>query len=107
MTQGKYVDINLIGQGGNGMPTVSFTSALQRFLPVTPTQVEGATVSEALAGVFSSRPTLRGYVLDDQGVLRRHVNVFVNGDLVRDRARLSDTVGANDEIHVFQALTGG
>ena len=89
------------------MPTVSFTSALQRFLPVPPTQVEAITVSEALAVVFTSRPVLRGYVLDDQGVLRRHVNVFVNGELVRDRARLSDPVGANDEIYVFQALTGG
>ncbi len=89
------------------MPTVSFTSALQRFLPVAPTQVQAATVSEALAEVFASRPALRGYLLDDQGVLRRHVNVFVNGDLVRDRARLSDLVGGDDEIHVFQALTGG
>jgi sulfur carrier protein ThiS len=64
-------------------------------------------VREALAVVFASRPALQGYVLDDQGVLRRHVNVFVNGDLVRDRARLSDAVGPNDEIYVFQALTGG
>jgi molybdopterin synthase sulfur carrier subunit len=96
-----------MGQDGNGMPTVSFTSALQRFLPVPPTQVDCATVSEALAVVFASRPTLRGYVLDDQGALRRHVNVFVNGELVRDRARLSDTVDANDDIYVFQALTGG
>ena len=89
------------------MPTVSFTSALQRFLAAPPAQVDCATVSEALAVVFASRPTLRGYVLDDQGALRRHVNVFVNGELVRDRARLSDTVDANDDIYVFQALTGG
>jgi molybdopterin synthase sulfur carrier subunit len=89
------------------MPTVSFTSALQRFLPVPPTLVEGTTVNEALAAVFASRPVLRGYVLDDQGALRRHVNVFVNGELVRDRRRLSDTVDTGDEIYVFQALTGG
>jgi molybdopterin synthase sulfur carrier subunit len=89
------------------MPTVSFTSALQRFVPVPPTQVDCATVSEALTAVFRSRPALRGYVLNDQGVLRRHVNVFVNGELVRDRMRLSDPVEANDDIYVFQALTGG
>jgi molybdopterin converting factor small subunit len=89
------------------MPTVSFTSALQRFLPVPPTQVAAVTVGEALAAVFASRPALRGYLLDDQGVLRRHVNVFVNGDLVRDRLRLTDKVDAGDEIYVFQALTGG
>ena len=89
------------------MPTVAFTSALQRFLPVPATQVAGATVHEALAVVFASRPALRGYILDDQGVLRRHVNVFVNGELVHDRVRLTDPVGPDDEVYVFQALTGG
>jgi sulfur-carrier protein len=89
------------------MPTVSFTSALQRFLPVPSMQVDAATVHEALAAVFAARPALRGYMLDDQGVLRRHVAVYVNGDLVRDRSRLTDPVAADDEIHVFQALTGG
>jgi hypothetical protein len=53
------------------MPTVLFTSALQRFLPVPSAQVAGATIGEALTAVFASEPRLRGYVLDDQGALRR------------------------------------
>jgi molybdopterin synthase sulfur carrier subunit len=89
------------------MPIVAFTPALQRFLPVTTMRVQGTTVREALDAVFVVRSTLRGYLLDDQGALRRHVNVFVNGELVRDRAALSDQVGDGDEIYVFQALTGG
>ena len=89
------------------MPTVSFTSALRRFLPVPAAQVEGVTVGEALAAVFVSRPALRGYVLDDQGALRRHVAVYVNGEPVRDRTRMTDSVGMHDEIYVFQALSGG
>jgi sulfur carrier protein ThiS len=89
------------------MPTVSFTSALRRFLPVPAAQVEGVTVGEALAALFVSRPVLRGYVLDDQGALRRHVAVYVNGEPVRDRTRMTDTVGIHDEIYVFQALSGG
>ena len=89
------------------MPTVLFTRALERFLPAPSTAVEGATVGAALAAVFASRPALRGYVVDDQGALRRHVAVFVNGRLVSDRIRLSDPVGASDEIYVFQALSGG
>ena len=89
------------------MPTVSFTSALQRFLPAPTTQVDGATVAAALAAVFAARPALRGYVLDDQGMLRRHVAVYVNGNPVRDRERLADPVEARDEIYVFQALSGG
>jgi molybdopterin converting factor small subunit len=89
------------------MATVSFTSALQRFLPAPSAQVEGSTVGAALAAVFASRPALRGYVLDDQGALRRHVAVYVNGEPVRDRVGLTDPVGSHDEIHVFQALSGG
>jgi molybdopterin synthase sulfur carrier subunit len=89
------------------MPTVSFTSALRRFLDAPPAQVEGGTVGEALAAVFAERPALRGYVLDDQGALRRHVAVYVNGAALRDRERLTDPVGRDDEIYVFQALTGG
>jgi sulfur-carrier protein len=89
------------------MPTVSFTRALERFLEASAAEVEGATVGEALAAVFASRPALRGYVLDDQGALRRHVAVYVNGRLVSDRVRLTDPVGASDEVYVFQALSGG
>jgi sulfur-carrier protein len=89
------------------MPTVSFTRALERFLPAPSAMVEGATVGAALAAVFASRPALRGYVLDDQGALRRHVAVYVNGRLVSDRNGLTDPVGPRDEIYVFQALSGG
>jgi sulfur-carrier protein len=89
------------------MPTVLFTRALERFLEAPSAEVEGGTVGEALAAVFAMRPTLRGYVLDDQGALRRHVAVYVNGRLVGDRVRLSDPVAARDEIYVFQALSGG
>ena len=89
------------------MATVRFTSALERFLAAPPADVAGATVGEALAAVFAERPGLRGYVLDDQGALRRHVAVYIKGEAVRDRARLSDPIGPNDDIYVFQALTGG
>ena len=89
------------------MATVRFTSALQRFLDAPPVQVAGATVGEALAAVFETRPALRGYVLDDQGAVRRHVAIYVKGEAVRDRVRLSDPIGPDDDIYVFQALTGG
>ena len=89
------------------MPRVAFTPALERFLKIPPAAVEGETVAAALAAVFAAHPGLRGYILDDQGALRRHVAVYVNGAPARDRARLSDPVGTGDEIFVFQALSGG
>ena len=57
--------------------------------------------------MFASRPGLRGYVLDDQGRVRRHVAIYLNGQPIVDRVRLSDPVAPHDEIYVFQALTGG
>jgi molybdopterin converting factor small subunit len=64
-------------------------------------------VGEVLAAVFVERPLLRSYIVDDQGRLRRHVNVFVNSTLVADRDGLSDAVNPGDEVFVFQALSGG
>jgi sulfur-carrier protein len=89
------------------MARVSFTPALQRFLSAPPVEVEGANLREALAAAFAARPQLRGYVFDDQGALRRHVVVYVNGAAARDRTGLADPVGPRDEIYVFQALSGG
>jgi sulfur-carrier protein len=86
------------------MPTIIFTPALQRFLQVGDMKVEGATVGAALAAAFAEHPALRGYVLDDQGALRRHVAIYVNGASVRC---LGSAVGPTDAIHVLQALTGG
>jgi len=86
------------------MPTVTFTPALRRFLRVEDVRVEADTVGAALAAVFAARPALRGYLLDDQGALRRHVAIYVAGQLVRG---LGEPVGEREEIHVFQALTGG
>ena len=85
------------------MPRVVFTSHLQRHVACAETQVHGATVRAALEAVFSSQPQVRDYVLDEQGELRKHVFVFVDGR----RARLDDTVPAAAAIHVMQALTGG
>ena len=89
------------------MPKVTFTCALQRFLPAPSAEVDGDTIGEALTAVFAKNPMLRGYVLDDQGRLRRHVVLYVKGRAPAQRVKLSDCVAASDEVFVFQALTGG
>lgn len=89
------------------MPRVVFTSQLQRHVTAPECDVAGDTVRAALDAVFARHERLRGYVLDDQARLRRHVAVFVNGLRVRDRDGLSDPVSPHDEIHVLQALSGG
>lgn len=89
------------------MPTVHFTQNLQQHLSAPPREVAGGTVREALEQVFRENPRLRGYVLDDQNRLRRHVVIFVDGTKVEDRVGLADTVGPQSEVFVMQALSGG
>jgi molybdopterin synthase sulfur carrier subunit len=85
---------------------VTFSSALQRHVPCPPLSVEAGTVREALEQAFAREPRLRGYLLDDQGVLRKHMAVFVNGTAVKDRRLLGDPV-TEGEVAVIQALSGG
>lgn len=89
------------------MPKVVFASHVQRHVSAPDITVAGATVRSALEAVFAGNPLLRGYVLDEQGHLRKHVVIFVDGTRISDRIGLSDPVSAEGEIHVLQALSGG
>jgi hypothetical protein len=89
------------------MPTVSFTPNIQRHVACPPAGVEGATVRQALEAVFQGNPRARAYVLDEQGAVRPHMVVFVDGRQVQDRHTLSDPVTSDAEIYVAQALSGG
>jgi molybdopterin synthase sulfur carrier subunit len=89
------------------MPTVHFTANLTRHVSCPTVQVEGATVGEVLSAVFEQNPRLRSYVVDEQGTLRKHMNVFVDAQQLRDRDALGDPVGPTSEIYVMQALSGG
>ena len=72
------------------------------------TRAKGETVAEVLDQVFKQEPFLRGYVLDEQGALRKHMVIFLNGTALKDRILLSDPVTNHDsEIFVMQALSGG
>jgi molybdopterin synthase sulfur carrier subunit len=89
------------------MPEVTFTAALERYLSAPPASVRAATVREALEEAFRDNPRLRGYVVDDQGRLRKHVMVFVDGEPVADRDGLADRLGPAAKVVVMQALSGG
>ena len=89
------------------MPKVSFTANIQRHVACPEIEAAGRTVREVLDNVFAANVQARGYILDDQAALRRHMTIFVDGHVIRDRVRLSDPVTDASTIHVFQALSGG
>ena len=89
------------------MAKVSFTPNIQRHVACPETEAAGGSVREVLNNLFARNPRARAYVLDDQAALRKHMTIFVDGQTIRDRVRLSDPVTASSTIHVFQALLGG
>lgn len=91
------------------MAQVTFTRHLKRFFPTLKEaeQVPGATLREVLAELEKRYPGLEGYIVDEQGRLRRHVNVFVRREPIYDRDALTDRVGPTDEVFIAQALSGG
>ena len=89
------------------MARVVFTSNLQRHLDCPTQEAAGTTVRDVMNNVFAGAPKLRGYILDDQDQLRTHIHIFVDGELIVDRIKLSDAVRDSSEIYVMQALSGG
>ena len=89
------------------MPIVEFAPALTRHVPCPRQELPPGTLAAVLDKAFAAAPALRGYVLDEQGAVRKHVAVFVNGEMIASRRELGQPLGSGDRIMVIQALTGG
>ena len=89
------------------MPTVEFAPALTRHVACPKQQVQAESLGAALEAAFRAAPALRGYVLDEQGAVRKHVAVFVNGEMLRRDIALERSLEGGDRVMVIQALTGG
>jgi hypothetical protein len=89
------------------VPTVRFTENIQRHVACPTRDVAGNTLREALESYFRDNERARGYVLDDQGRLRQHMAIFIDGRQVRDREQLSDPLAPDAVVDLIQALSGG
>lgn len=89
------------------MATITFTAHLRKVAPPGATQVAAANLGDALDQVFREAPKLRSYVLDEQNRLRRHVVIFLNGMRLAPTNWSEQKLGADDDIYVMQALSGG
>ena len=89
------------------MTLIRFTRNIQRHIECPPTETTGSTMADVLKSYFETNPQARGYLLDDQGALRKHMAIFVNGTQIKDRTHLSDAIGEDDVVDIMQALSGG
>jgi molybdopterin synthase sulfur carrier subunit len=71
------------------------------------TQVEGSTVGEVLDALFEQFGDLRDRLSDDDGRLRRFVNVYVGGEDIRFGDGLETPVSDGDEVQILPAVAGG
>ena len=66
-------------------------------------EIEGGSVLALLRGLESKHPDLAGWIIDERGAIRRHINVYVNGE----RGAESTAVAEGDRVEVLPAITGG
>ena len=89
------------------MARIACTSHLRDVGPLRPTHYPGATLGEVLSAMGGDYPRLGDYVLDDQGRLRKHIAIFIDGAMVAHETALAQPLAASSDVYVFQALSGG
>jgi molybdopterin synthase sulfur carrier subunit len=66
-----------------------------------------ANVGDALESLWKIHPALRDRVLNEQGEIRQHVNIFVGSDDVKHLKGLQTRMDPGSELHIFNAVSGG
>jgi molybdopterin synthase sulfur carrier subunit len=85
------------------MAVVSVRGPLRKLSGGARHELEGSTVVALLRALERLHPEVTGWILDERGLIRRHINVYVNGE----RGREATPVGAGDLVEVLPAITGG
>jgi molybdopterin synthase sulfur carrier subunit len=85
------------------MANVRLRGQLERLAGSSELKIEGGTVTELLQALEREHSALEGWILDERGVLRRHINVFVNGEPAEPDSPVED----KDKIEILPAISGG
>lgn len=90
------------------MPTLRVPTLLKYYLnDQTEVTVSGPTVAAVLEDLVGQHPAIRSHLFDSSGKVRRHINLFVNADNIRDLNGLETAVGKNDVVKILPSVTGG
>jgi sulfur-carrier protein len=86
------------------MPRVMLSGSVQQQVGgLSAVEVAGDTARAVVRTLEASYPSLRGWIVDEQGALRRHVKLFLGGVAIS----LDEPIRPNDELHIVAAISGG
>jgi molybdopterin synthase sulfur carrier subunit len=90
------------------MPSVLIPTPLRKLTNELDTvEAAGATIGELIDNLDTAFPGLKNRICDENGTIRRFVNIFVNGEDVRFLAENATPVKDSDEISIVPAIAGG
>jgi len=90
------------------MVQVNFTSHLETFFPtLKPQNLMADNLKELMEKLNQLYPGLISYLLEDNGDIRKHVNVFLDGVLIENKSNLDISLKEVSEVFILQALSGG
>jgi len=89
------------------LATIAFTPHLRAVGPTQEQACPGSTLAQMLDALDPSYPRLKAYVLDDQGRLRKHIAIFIDGAMTPREGALERPLNGSSHVYVFQALSGG
>lgn len=98
------------GHASPAMALVELTRHLTTLFPQLQAgsfSIEAATLAEVVAELERMAPGIAFYICDERGRLRKHVNMFVDNEMLVDRRTLSDSLTASSRVFISQALSGG
>jgi molybdopterin converting factor small subunit len=90
------------------MPVIRFPAVMKYYVDnQSEFEVSGSTVSEIIDNVLERYPAVRFHMVDSEGNLRRHFNVFVNGVHVRELKGMETELKADDKVILMASAAGG
>jgi molybdopterin converting factor small subunit len=103
-----YLPTCLLSHYNTNMPTVRFPTMMKYYVD---NQVEffvpGATVNEVVHQVIEQYPSIKFHLVDSEGSLRKHFNVFVNGTHIRDLRGMDTSLNEEDKVILMASAAGG